>query len=92
MKGSWRTSLGGALAATGVFLAGCPMAMSACNITINDKIFAGCIIVGFFLQAAGTFCIGLFGRDNNVPSAAIPAAAAKLEEIKKADSGILPLP
>jgi len=89
---SWKTSLGGALAATGIFLAGAPMAMSACNVSIGDKLFAGCIIAGFFLQAAGTFVIGLFGRDNDVPSAAVPAAAAKLAEIKSDKDGILPLP
>ena len=92
MKGSWKTTLGGSLAATGVFLAGAPMAMSACNVSIKDQLFAGCIIAGFALQVIGLFVNGLFGRDNDVPSAAVPSAAAKLVEIKKLDAGILPLP
>lgn len=85
---SWKTTLGGSLAATGVFLAGGPMALSACNVKLPDGLFAKLLIAGFLLQAAGVLVNGLFARDNNVPSEAVPKAADRAAEIKR-DTEIL---
>ena len=41
-----------------------------------------CIFSGIVLQAAGIFFVGLFGRDNDVPSSAVPKAAATDAKIK----------
>lgn len=89
---SWKTTLGGALAAAGVMLAGAPMTLSACNVALGDRFFAGCIMVGFLLQVVGLLVNGVYARDNDVPSAAVPAAARTANELKSRDSGVLPLP
>lgn len=55
MKGSWKTTLGGAISAIGAFL-----------ITQDDPAWLS--IVGQILMGLGTFIIGASARDNSVSS------------------------
>lgn len=81
---SWKTSLGGALAALGTFLWGAPVALRELGFTevLDPSITKWCILIGLAASAGGVFFIGLFGRDNNVSSEDVQRARAEKEEKK----------
>jgi hypothetical protein len=64
IKGSWKTTLGGSLTATGTMLLG---AGALDWMPAEHKTKA--MMLGFILMAIGTFCTGFFARDNNKTSA-----------------------
>lgn len=80
---SWKTTLGGACAATGTLLWGVPVALAVIKVELPPKVLPTCIVVGIAMSAAGAFFNGLFGRDNDVPSSAVPAAADADTKIKR---------
>lgn len=67
---SWKTTLGGCLAAAGTSLAG---AAEFDWLKPEHKYL--CRLIGFFLGIAGIFAIGLFARDNDKSSEQVGAGA-----------------
>jgi len=66
LKGSWKTTLGGALTATGTVLLG-----AGALDWMPEGYKSKTMLVGFILMAAGTFFTGLFARDNDKTSKSI---------------------
>lgn len=86
MNRSWKTTLGGSLAALGAFLWGAPVALKAFDPElVSPGLGKWCIIFGLIANAGGVFFMGLFGRDNNVSSEDVQAAklAKELEREEK---------
>jgi len=93
---SWKTTLGGSLAAVGTFLWGVPVALTQFDgVLLSPGVSKWSIIIGLVASTAGVLFTGLFGRDDNVTSEDVKAVAltkakekeakaiAKVEEIKK---------
>jgi hypothetical protein len=74
-KGSWKTTVGGALTATGTMLMG---AGSLDWMPANQKSKA--MLAGFIMMAAGTFCMGFFARDDNKTSKDVGAVTTPKQE------------
>jgi hypothetical protein len=74
-SGSWKTSLGGGLAAAGTFLWGIPivLALQFPNHELGPALSKWCIILGLGASAGGVFFNGLAGRDNNKTSEQVDA-------------------
>jgi hypothetical protein len=66
IKGSWKTTVGGSLTATGTMLLG---AGALDWMPVEHK--AKTMMIGFILMAVGTFFTGLFARDNNRSSESV---------------------
>lgn len=66
---SWKTTVGGSVAAFGTFLFGAPVALAVVNHElIPPKVVVVMVVTGFVLMGAGQFLTGLFGRDNDKTS------------------------
>ena len=66
---SWKTTLGGACAATGTMLLGVPMLVNQfTEIPVPIEVGKWSVIAGIVLTGFGVFFTGLFGRDVNVSS------------------------
>jgi hypothetical protein len=67
---SWKTTLGGALAALGTFLWGVPIGIKTAfpEFVLDPEIVKWCVLGGIIASGGGVLFMGLFGRDNNVTS------------------------
>lgn len=80
MKRSWKTSLGGGLAAVGTFLWGAPVAMSVLKVEgLPPELNKWCVIIGLVMSAGGVLFNGVFGRDNDVRSDEVPSIQKRSE-------------
>jgi len=71
---SWKTTLGGSLAASGAFLFTVPVMLHQyTEIKIPYEVGKWSVIVGIVLTVLGTLATGLFGRDNDKTSADVGA-------------------
>lgn len=71
---SWKTTLGGACAAVGVFLFGVPIVLTQAKIDyLPEWVTVTAVIGGLVLQAAGIFFATLFARDNDKTSEQVGA-------------------
>jgi hypothetical protein len=76
---SWKTTLGGALAALGTFLWGVPIGIKTAfpEFVLDPEIVKWCVLGGIIASGGGVLFMGLFGRDNNVTSEQVQAAKEK---------------
>ncbi len=65
---SWKTTLGGCLATAGKAMFGWPIILAVNGHTPSQSLLMGFLIAGLSLDMAGTFCNGLWARDNDKTS------------------------
>jgi hypothetical protein len=84
---SWKSTLGGALSATGTFLVGIGVVpqLSGSSSTMLTYI----ALVGFFLQAAGTFFGHLFSADKSAVESVLRAQQATNVQIAAAQNAVV---
>lgn len=87
---SWKTTLGGSLAAAGTFLWGVPLALTQFDgVLLPPELSKWSIITGLVFSTAGVLFSGLFGRDSNVRDEDVDALALKKVEAKEAKATAL---
>lgn len=77
---NWQSTLGGSVAALGIFLFGGPIALSVCGVDIPKNVMQAFVVTGFVLQGVGVFFAHLFGAD----AKAVKELTAKVDETAKA--------
>ena len=90
MKRSWKTTLGGCLATAGKAIFGWPIILAVQGHTPSQGLLMTFLIIGLTLDMAGTFCNGLWGRDNDKTSedVGVDENSKFIKKLRTADSAV----
>lgn len=86
---NWQTTISGSFAALGTFLLGGPIALSAFNIQLPDKLFAWLVTIGFIMNGLAVFLGHLFAADKKAVNDLKVRVDETTAAIKTGDTSII---